>query len=70
MSSSRDREGPGRGVAEHLKRLLPSKTIDVRQEYELQYWARAFGVGREDLLAAVAAVGSDARAVSRQLGKG
>jgi hypothetical protein len=72
MSSSRDREreGPGRGVADHLKRVLPSRTIDIRQEYELQYWSRAFGVRREALLAAVEAVGADARAVSRQLGKG
>jgi hypothetical protein len=49
---------------------LPSRTIKVEQEYELQYWSRAFGVGREALLEAVRAVGTDARAVSRQLGKG
>jgi hypothetical protein len=46
------------------------QTINVELEYELQYWSRAFGVGRAALLAAVAAVGPDARAVSRQLGKG
>jgi hypothetical protein len=49
---------------------LPSRTINVEMEYELQYWSRAFGVGREALLAAVQAVGPSARAVSRQLGKG
>jgi len=49
---------------------LPSRTINVEMEYELQYWSRAFGVGREALLAAVAVVGPSARAVSRQLGKG
>jgi Protein of unknown function (DUF3606) len=49
---------------------LPSRTINVDQEYELQYWSRAFGVGREALLEAVRKVGNDARAVSRQLGKG
>ncbi len=49
---------------------LPSRTINVDQEYELQYWSRAFGVGREALLEAVRQVGTDARAVSRRLGKG
>jgi hypothetical protein len=64
------RERAGLGVADHLKRVLPVKTINVGVEYELQYWSRALGVGREELLAAVAAVGGDARAVSKQLGKG
>jgi hypothetical protein len=49
---------------------LPSRTINIEQEYELQYWSRAFGVGREALLEAVRKAGTDARAVSRQLGKG
>ena len=49
---------------------LEPKRIDVGVEYELQYWARALGVGRAALIAAVAAVGDDARAVSRQLGRG
>ena len=52
------------------QRPLPTRTINIELEYELQYWSRAFGVGREALLAAVRAVGTDARAVSRQLGKG
>ena len=67
---ARRRERAGLGVADHLKRVLPVKTINIEMEYELQYWSRALGVGREALLAAVAAVGGDARAVSRQLGKG
>ena len=70
MRPARGREGPGLGVADHLKRVLPPKLIDVGVEYELQYWSRAFGVGRDALLAAVEVVGPDARAVSRQLGKG
>jgi len=49
---------------------LELKHIDIRVEYELQYWSRALGVSRDALVAAVHAVGSDARAVSRQLGKG
>ena len=64
------RERAGMGVADHLKRVLPVKTINIEVEYELQYWSRALGVGREALLAAVEVVGNDARAVSRQLGKG
>jgi hypothetical protein len=51
-------------------RARPSRTIDTGQEYELQYWSRAFGVSREALLEAVRKVGTEARAVSRQLGKG
>jgi hypothetical protein len=49
---------------------LEPKRIDVDVEYELQYWARALCVSRDALIAAVQAVGPDARAVSRELGKG
>jgi hypothetical protein len=66
MSPPRERAGLG----DHLKRVLPPQTINVAVEYELQYWSRALGVGRSELLAAVAEVGDNARAVSRQLGKG
>ena len=52
-----------------VERLAP-KQIDIGIEYELQYWSRALCVSRAALIAAVGAVGSDARAVSRQLGKG
>jgi hypothetical protein len=46
------------------------RRIDITREYEVQYWARAFGVSREALFGAVGEVGDDARAVSRRLGKG
>jgi uncharacterized protein DUF3606 len=49
---------------------LEPKRIDVGTEYEIQYWSRALGVSRGALIAAVRAVGDDARAVSRELGKG
>jgi hypothetical protein len=49
---------------------LEPKLIDIGVEYELQYWSRALRVSRDDLIAAVKTVGSDARAVSRELGKG
>lgn len=56
--------------AERPADRLAVKRIDIEVEYELQYWSRALGVSRAALIAAVNAVGSDARAVSRQLGKG
>ena len=49
---------------------LEPKRIDIGVEYELQYWSRALCVSRAALIAAVTAVGPDARAVSRQLGRG
>ena len=49
---------------------LQPKQIDIAQEYELQFWSRALRVSRADLIAAVNAVGSSARAVSKQLGRG
>jgi hypothetical protein len=49
---------------------LEPKRIDIETEYELQYWSRALGVNRAALIAAVNAVGADARAVSRELGRG
>ena len=49
---------------------LEPKRIDIGIEYELQYWARALGVSRTALIAAVESAGPDARAVSRHLGRG
>jgi hypothetical protein len=49
---------------------LEPRRIDIAVEYELQYWSRALGVNRDALIAAVKAVGPDARAVSRMLGRG
>jgi len=49
---------------------LRPKQIDISVEYELQYWSRAFQVTRDNLIAAVRAVGADARSVSRKLGRG
>ena len=49
---------------------LEPKRIDIGVEYELQYWSRAMGVSRAALIAAVDAVGPDAHAVSRALGRG
>jgi hypothetical protein len=57
-------------TADHRREPLEPKRINIALEYEVQYWTRALGVGREALIAAVETVGSDARAVSRMLGKG
>jgi len=64
------RDGSGSRIGDHKQRVLESLRIDISREYEVQYWSRALGVGREALIAAVGVVGPEARAVSRQLGKG
>jgi hypothetical protein len=69
INSDRRRSGAD-AVGDHMRRVLEPKTIDIGLEYEVQYWARALGVGREALIDAVKSVGNDARAVSRSLGKG
>jgi len=57
-------------VDHKLKPVLQPKQIDISVEYELQYWSRALRVNRADLIAAVKAVGANARSVSRELGRG
>jgi hypothetical protein len=64
------KDSKGAPLGDHMRRLLVPKLIDISLEYEVQYWTRAFGVERAALLEAVGAVGPDARAVSRRLGKG
>jgi hypothetical protein len=44
--------------------------INTSQDYELQDWAKKFGVSAEQLKAAVKAVGSDAKDVEAHLKKG
>jgi len=70
MKTRATKDGSDAARGDHMRPLLVPKLIDISQEYEVQYWTRAFGVGRAALLAAVGEVGSDARAVSRRLGKG
>ncbi len=43
--------------------------IALGEDYEVAYWTRKFGVGRETLAEAVAAVGNSAQAVADYLGK-
>ncbi len=55
---------------DRTKPKLEAKQINIAIEYELQFWSRALRVSRDDLVAAVNAVGTSARAVSRALGRG
>lgn len=41
--------------------------IAMGEDYEVQYWTKKFGVSREELQAAVDAVGSSADAVEQRL---
>jgi Protein of unknown function (DUF3606) len=41
--------------------------IDVNEKYEVQHWAKKFGVSEEELRAAVQRVGPTAAAVERDL---
>ena len=41
--------------------------INLHEDYEVQYWSKRFGVTRERLKAAVAAVGPTAKAVEAHL---
>ena len=44
--------------------------ININEDYELQYWSEKFGVSRDELKKAVAAVGPTAQAVEQHLKKG
>jgi hypothetical protein len=41
--------------------------INIHEDYELQSWARKFNVSKEELKAAVQAVGTEAKAVEAHL---
>jgi hypothetical protein len=43
--------------------------INVNEDYEVQDWAKKFGVSKEELKSAVAKVGDRADAVRQHLGK-
>jgi hypothetical protein len=43
--------------------------INVHEDYELEYWTRQLGVSKEELIAAVKAVGTSADAVRENLKK-
>jgi hypothetical protein len=45
-----------------------AKKINVNEDYELDYWTKTLGVTRDELRAAVTAVGPDAAKVRAHLG--
>lgn len=46
-----------------------SKRINIREEHEMVYWTKEFGVNRDKLKEAVEAVGTSAGAVREYLTK-
>jgi hypothetical protein len=51
-----------------VKKAAPNRSkISIQNDYELKYWARHFGVTREDLQRAIEKVGNSAASVHKQL---
>jgi hypothetical protein len=46
-----------------------SDLINISENYEVEYWAKKFGVRAEQLKTAVRAVGNSVAAVKKQLNK-
>jgi hypothetical protein len=51
-------------------RVQVTGRIDIASEGDVAHWLKVFDTSREELLAAVAAVGADAAAVSSYLDRG
>jgi len=43
--------------------------INIHEEHEVRYWTQALGLTKEELAAAVKAVGTSAAAVRQHIGK-
>jgi hypothetical protein len=58
-------------VADNLDRREPEDKfkINVHEEWELEYWARKFGVTKEKIKDAVKQVGVQTKDVAKHLGK-
>ncbi|WCT72615.1 DUF3606 domain-containing protein [Sphingomonas naphthae] len=52
-----------------LRAPQDSSRIAMGEDYEVEYWTHKFGVTREELQAAVSAVGNSAAAVEAHLRK-
>jgi hypothetical protein len=46
-----------------------NKTININENYEVEYWTETFGIHREQLIKAVKEVGKSAEAVQKYLNK-
>jgi hypothetical protein len=51
------------------KRPQDASKINIHEAWEVEYWCKALGVTKEQLIAAVKAAGVSAAAVRRHLGK-
>ena len=51
------------------KKPQDASRINIHEPYELNYWADALGVSKQQVINAVGAVGTSAAAVRRHLGK-
>ena len=51
------------------KRPQDASKINVHESWEAEYWCKALGVTKDQLVAAVKAVGVSAAAVRRHLGR-
>lgn len=58
-------------MSDDLKNLGPQdrSQINLNEEHEVRYWTQALGVSKEQLAAAVQAVGTSAERVRAHLGK-
>jgi hypothetical protein len=52
-----------------IRGLQDRARINMKEDYEVRYWANALGVSRDELAAAVEKVGDSVRAVRQELGK-
>ncbi|MBV9840730.1 MAG: DUF3606 domain-containing protein [Sphingomonadaceae bacterium] len=52
-----------------LRHPQDASRISLHEDYEVRYWTHKWGVTKEELAAAVNAVGRGADAVARHLGK-
>jgi hypothetical protein len=56
-------------VGRQAKREQPDRgKIDMRDDFQVKYWTKHFGVSREHLQEAVDKVGNSAATVKKQLG--
>jgi hypothetical protein len=58
-------------MADDLKEKRPqdSSRISTSEDWEIAYWTKALGCTKQELIAAVKAVGNSAAAVRKHLGK-
>lgn len=56
-------------ASETARSVRPPATIDTQDDLQRNYWAYRFGVGSDDLSAAIDAVGPSVAAIRRHLGK-